>query len=190
MFQSSDCWNLNIFFPIVVGFWIFQRLVSEVESSSSVLVVCFFFFFYYFYACGCFPRRCNRWTWGLSRGTLDTGFKQLARLEFWPSLETQVILAKKKWNKLAWIEIRALNVHWLFTGVFLIMLGLPAFLFLLLLMCKQKEPSLLNFPPPLPALGDLWETRVFGAYLLWFLLQALFHLLPIGKVRLCWWGVV
>ncbi|TKC37679.1 hypothetical protein EI555_012671 [Monodon monoceros] len=67
-------------------------------------------------------------------------------------------------------------------GVFLIMLGLPAFLFLLLLMCKQEEPSLLNFPPPLPALYDLWEARVFGAYLLWFFLQALFYLLPIGKV--------
>uniref|UniRef100_A0A452S3T9 Delta(14)-sterol reductase LBR n=1 Tax=Ursus americanus TaxID=9643 RepID=A0A452S3T9_URSAM len=67
-------------------------------------------------------------------------------------------------------------------GVFLIMLGLPAFLFLLLLLCKQKEPSLLNFPPPLPALPDLWETRVFGVYLLWFFLQALFYLLPIGKV--------
>nr|XP_030724269.1 delta(14)-sterol reductase LBR isoform X1 [Globicephala melas] len=67
-------------------------------------------------------------------------------------------------------------------GVFLITLGLPAFLFLLLLTCKQEEPSLLNFPPPLPALYDLWETRVFGAYLLWFFLQALFYLLPIGKV--------
>ncbi|XP_032174990.1 delta(14)-sterol reductase LBR isoform X2 [Mustela erminea] len=67
-------------------------------------------------------------------------------------------------------------------GAFLIMLGLPAFLFLLLLTCKQKEPRLLNFPPPLPALSDLWETRVFGVYLLWFFLQALFYLLPIGKV--------
>ncbi|KAB0390446.1 hypothetical protein E2I00_001349, partial [Balaenoptera physalus] len=66
-------------------------------------------------------------------------------------------------------------------GVFLITLGLPAFLFLLLLMCKQEEPSLLNFPPPLPALYDLWETRIFGAYLLWFFLQALLYLLPIGK---------
>ncbi|KAG8511804.1 Delta(14)-sterol reductase, partial [Galemys pyrenaicus] len=67
-------------------------------------------------------------------------------------------------------------------GVFLIMFGLPVFLFLLLLMCKQKDPSLLNFPPPLPALSDLWETRVFGVYLLWFFLQSLFYLLPIGKV--------
>lgn len=70
------------------------------------------------------------------------------------------------------------------------MLGLPAFLFLLLLMCKQKEPRLLNFPPPLPALSDLWETRVFGVYLLWFFLQALFYLLPIGKVSSRWDGTL
>lgn len=31
-------------------------------------------------------------------------------------------------------------------GVLLLMIGLPVFLFLLLLMCKQDEPSLLNFP--------------------------------------------
>ncbi|XP_073072763.1 delta(14)-sterol reductase LBR isoform X2 [Manis javanica] len=67
-------------------------------------------------------------------------------------------------------------------GVFLIMLGLPAVVFLLLLMSKQRDPSLLNFPPPLPALSDLWEARVFGAYLLWFFLQVLFYLLPVGKV--------
>lgn len=67
-------------------------------------------------------------------------------------------------------------------GVFLIMIGLPVFLFLLLLMCKQDEFSLLNFPPPLPAWDDFWEMRVFGVYLLWFFIQALFYLLPIGKV--------
>ncbi|XP_052593802.1 delta(14)-sterol reductase LBR [Peromyscus californicus insignis] len=67
-------------------------------------------------------------------------------------------------------------------GAFLIMLGLPAVLFLLLLQCRQKDPSLLTFPPPLPALDELWETRVCGIYLLWFFVQALFYLLPIGKV--------
>lgn len=67
-------------------------------------------------------------------------------------------------------------------GAFLIMLGLPATLFLLLLQCRQKDPSLLTFPPPLPALDQLWETRVCGIYLLWFFVQALFYLLPIGKV--------
>ncbi|XP_007481543.1 delta(14)-sterol reductase LBR [Monodelphis domestica] len=67
-------------------------------------------------------------------------------------------------------------------GAFSIMIGLPVMLFMLLLMCKQKDPSFVNLPPPLPSLASLWETRVFGVCLLWFFLQALFHLLPIGKV--------
>ncbi|XP_006871199.1 PREDICTED: lamin-B receptor [Chrysochloris asiatica] len=67
-------------------------------------------------------------------------------------------------------------------GACCLMLGLPVFLVMLLLMCKQKDPSLLSFPPPLPTWYDLWENRVFGAYLLWFFLQALFYLLPVGKV--------
>lgn len=59
---------------------------------------------------------------------------------------------------------------------------LPATVFYLLLMCKQDDPSIMNFPPPLPALESLWEARMFGLFLLWFFLQALFYLLPIGKV--------
>lgn len=74
----------------------------------------------------------------------------------------------------------------MFAGVFLIMLGLPTFLFLLLLLCKEKEPSLLNFPPPMPALSELWDTRAFAIYFFWFSLQALFYILPIGKVSVCW----
>uniref|UniRef100_A0A8C0FY75 Delta(14)-sterol reductase LBR n=1 Tax=Bubo bubo TaxID=30461 RepID=A0A8C0FY75_BUBBB len=65
---------------------------------------------------------------------------------------------------------------------FMLIFFLPAAVFYLLLMCKQDDPSLLNFPPPLPALESLWEARVFGVFLLWFFLQALFYLLPIGKV--------
>ncbi|NXX93303.1 LBR protein, partial [Centropus bengalensis] len=67
-------------------------------------------------------------------------------------------------------------------GTFLLIFFLPATVLYLLLMCKQDDPSLMNFPPPLPALESLWESRVFGLYLLWFFLQALFYLLPIGKV--------
>ncbi|NWY33638.1 LBR protein, partial [Pheucticus melanocephalus] len=66
-------------------------------------------------------------------------------------------------------------------GTFMLMLVLPATVFYLLLMCKQDDPSLLNFPP-LPALESLWDWRVFGVILLWFFLQAAFYLLPIGKV--------
>ncbi|NXX40656.1 LBR protein, partial [Tricholaema leucomelas] len=67
-------------------------------------------------------------------------------------------------------------------GTFMLIFFLPATVLYLLLMCKQDDPSILNFPPPLPALESLWETRVFGLFLLWFALQALFYLLPIGKV--------
>ncbi|XP_029891295.2 delta(14)-sterol reductase LBR [Aquila chrysaetos chrysaetos] len=67
-------------------------------------------------------------------------------------------------------------------GTFMLIFFLPATVFYLLLMCKQDDPSLMNFPPPLPALESLWEARVFGVFLLWFFLQALFSLLPIGKV--------
>ncbi|NWX23720.1 LBR protein, partial [Aegotheles bennettii] len=67
-------------------------------------------------------------------------------------------------------------------GTFMLIFFLPATVFYLLLMCKQDDPSLLNFPPPLPALESLWEPRVLGVFLLWFFLQALFYLLPIGKV--------
>ncbi|KAM6166037.1 delta(14)-sterol reductase LBR [Erethizon dorsatum] len=67
-------------------------------------------------------------------------------------------------------------------GAVLIMLGLPVVVFLLLSLCQQDDPSLLSFPPPLPALRDLWEPWASGLYLLWFFVQALFSLLPIGKV--------
>ncbi|XP_074753402.1 delta(14)-sterol reductase LBR isoform X2 [Athene noctua] len=67
-------------------------------------------------------------------------------------------------------------------GTFMLIFFLPATVFYLLLMCKQDDPSLLNFPSALPALESLWEARVFGVFLLWFFLQALFYLLPIGKV--------
>ncbi|XP_074845994.1 delta(14)-sterol reductase LBR isoform X2 [Carettochelys insculpta] len=66
-------------------------------------------------------------------------------------------------------------------GAFCMIFFLPATVFYLLLMCKQEDPSVMNFPP-LPALGSLWETRVFGVFLLWFFVQALFSLLPVGKV--------
>lgn len=70
----------------------------------------------------------------------------------------------------------------LFTGTFMLIFLLPATVLYLLLMCKQDDPSLMNFPPPLPTLKSLWETKVFGVFLLWFFFQALFYLLPIGKV--------
>ncbi|XP_044289931.1 delta(14)-sterol reductase LBR isoform X2 [Varanus komodoensis] len=67
-------------------------------------------------------------------------------------------------------------------GAFFMILLMPGTVFYLLLKCTQKDPSVLNFLPSLPAFESLWETRVFGVFLLWFFLQALLYLLPIGKV--------
>uniref|UniRef100_A0A803YD52 Delta(14)-sterol reductase n=1 Tax=Meleagris gallopavo TaxID=9103 RepID=A0A803YD52_MELGA len=67
-------------------------------------------------------------------------------------------------------------------GTFMLIFLLPATVLYLLLMCKQDDPSLMNFPPPLPTIESLWEAKVFGVFLLWFFFQALFYLLPIGKV--------
>lgn len=58
--------------------------------------------------------------------------------------------------------------------------------FLLLSLCRQEDPSLLSFPPPLPVLRDLWEPQAGGLYLLWFFVQALLSVLPIGKVNFRW----
>ncbi|KAL4649211.1 lamin-B receptor [Arapaima gigas] len=67
-------------------------------------------------------------------------------------------------------------------GAFFMIFLLPAMTFLLLLMCSQEDPSLLNFPPELPTLDALWDIQVFGLVILWFFFQALLYLLPVGKV--------
>ncbi|MBN3277033.1 LBR protein, partial [Polyodon spathula] len=67
-------------------------------------------------------------------------------------------------------------------GAFFMLLLLPATVFTLLLICGRKDASVLNFPPALPALNTLWDNQVFGIVVLWFLVQALIYVLPIGKV--------
>nr|XP_015199756.1 PREDICTED: lamin-B receptor [Lepisosteus oculatus] len=68
-------------------------------------------------------------------------------------------------------------------GAFFMVLLLPAVVFSLLLMCNLGDPSVLNFPPALPAIETLWDFEVFGIVVLWFLFQAFLYLLPIGKVK-------
>ncbi|KAG7460895.1 hypothetical protein MATL_G00203770 [Megalops atlanticus] len=67
-------------------------------------------------------------------------------------------------------------------GAFFMLLFLPAMVFVLLLTCHQKDASLLNFPPPVPAMSTLWDSKVFGIVILWFLFQAALSMLPVGKV--------
>lgn len=67
-------------------------------------------------------------------------------------------------------------------GAFFMLSLLPATVLTLLLICGGKDASVLNFPPALPALTTLWDNHVFGIVVLWFLIQALIYVLPIGKV--------
>nr|XP_033792668.1 delta(14)-sterol reductase LBR isoform X2 [Geotrypetes seraphini] len=63
-------------------------------------------------------------------------------------------------------------------GTFFMIFILPATVLFLLLICEQKDVSIRN----MPAFENLWDVRVFGVFLLWFFVQALFYLLPVGKV--------
>ncbi|XP_039605001.1 delta(14)-sterol reductase LBR [Polypterus senegalus] len=67
-------------------------------------------------------------------------------------------------------------------GAFIMIFVLPVIVFLLLVTCAKKDPSISNFPPSLPAFSTLWDSQVFGIVGLWFLLQVFLHLLPVGKV--------
>nr|DBA27307.1 TPA: hypothetical protein GDO54_011469 [Pyxicephalus adspersus] len=66
-------------------------------------------------------------------------------------------------------------------GTLFMMLSLPPLLFYLLYQCTQKNVPLFSFYS-YSALVDLWNPTVLGYFTLWILLNALFYLLPIGKV--------
>ncbi|XP_029984436.1 delta(14)-sterol reductase LBR isoform X2 [Sphaeramia orbicularis] len=67
-------------------------------------------------------------------------------------------------------------------GAYFWLLFLPAWVLFLLLQVNMEDPSLVNFPPPLPPLETLWDTQAFGIVILWILFQALLYVLPVGKV--------
>ncbi|XP_029984438.1 delta(14)-sterol reductase LBR isoform X4 [Sphaeramia orbicularis] len=67
-------------------------------------------------------------------------------------------------------------------GAYFWLLFLPAWVLFLLLQVNMEDPSLVNFPPPLPPLETLWDTQAFGIVILWILFQALLYVLPVGKL--------
>uniref|UniRef100_A0A8C3AIK7 Delta(14)-sterol reductase LBR n=1 Tax=Cyclopterus lumpus TaxID=8103 RepID=A0A8C3AIK7_CYCLU len=62
------------------------------------------------------------------------------------------------------------------------LLFLPAWVLFLVLQVNLEDPSLTNFPPPLPALEAFWDAQALGFVILWILFQALLYILPVGKL--------
>lgn len=67
-------------------------------------------------------------------------------------------------------------------GAYFWLLFLPAWVLFLVLQVDQVDPSLTNFPPPLPPLGAFWDAQALGFVILWILFQILLYILPIGKL--------
>uniref|UniRef100_A0A667YC98 Delta(14)-sterol reductase LBR n=1 Tax=Myripristis murdjan TaxID=586833 RepID=A0A667YC98_9TELE len=73
-------------------------------------------------------------------------------------------------------------IIFLFVGAYFWLLFLPAWVLFLLLQVTLVDPSLANFPPPLPPLETLFDGQALGIVLLWTLFQALLYILPVGKL--------
>ncbi|XP_071334607.1 delta(14)-sterol reductase LBR isoform X2 [Trachinotus anak] len=67
-------------------------------------------------------------------------------------------------------------------GAYFWLLFLPAWVLFLVLQVNLVDPSLANFPPPLPPLEAFWDAQALGFVILWIVFQAVLYLLPVGKV--------
>nr|XP_019947282.1 PREDICTED: lamin-B receptor isoform X2 [Paralichthys olivaceus] len=67
-------------------------------------------------------------------------------------------------------------------GAYFWLLFLPSWVLFLVLQVNLEDPSLFNFPPPLPPLEAFWDVQALGFVILWILFQALLYILPVGKV--------
>lgn len=67
-------------------------------------------------------------------------------------------------------------------GAYFWLLFLPAWVLFVVLQVNLDDPSLANFPPPLPPLQAFWNPQALGFVVLWILFQALLYILPVGKL--------
>lgn len=67
-------------------------------------------------------------------------------------------------------------------GAYFFLLFLPAWVLFVLLQASLEDPSLVNFPPPVPPLETFWDPQALGFVVLWILFQALLYVLPVGKL--------
>lgn len=67
-------------------------------------------------------------------------------------------------------------------GAYFWLLFLPAWVLFVILQVNLEDPSLSNFPPPLPPLEAFWDPQALGFVILWILFQVLLYILPVGKL--------
>ncbi|XP_078479831.1 LOW QUALITY PROTEIN: delta(14)-sterol reductase LBR-like [Lampetra planeri] len=67
-------------------------------------------------------------------------------------------------------------------GVYFWMLFLPAWVLFVVLQVNLVDPSLANFPPPLPPLEAFWDAQALGFVILWILFHVVLYILPVGKL--------
>ncbi|XP_049446204.1 delta(14)-sterol reductase LBR isoform X2 [Epinephelus fuscoguttatus] len=67
-------------------------------------------------------------------------------------------------------------------GAYFWLLFLPAWVLFVILQVNREDPSLVNFPPPLPPLEDFLDAQALGFVVLWILFQALLYIMPVGKL--------
>uniref|UniRef100_A0A7N8Y2W9 Delta(14)-sterol reductase LBR n=1 Tax=Mastacembelus armatus TaxID=205130 RepID=A0A7N8Y2W9_9TELE len=92
------------------------------------------------------------------------------------SLSVIPVLMKK-------LEITMIALYFFLSpGAYFWLLFLPAWVLFLILQVNLVDPSLVNFPPPLPPLEAFWDAQALGFVTLWILFQAVLYVLPVGKV--------
>ncbi|XP_061756381.1 delta(14)-sterol reductase LBR isoform X4 [Nerophis ophidion] len=67
-------------------------------------------------------------------------------------------------------------------GAYFWLLFLPSWVLFVVLQVNLKDPSLVNFPPPVPPLETFWDAQALGFVVLWILFQAILYILPVGKL--------
>ncbi|XP_049612938.1 delta(14)-sterol reductase LBR isoform X2 [Syngnathus scovelli] len=67
-------------------------------------------------------------------------------------------------------------------GAYFWLLFLPSWVLFVILQVNLEDPSLVNFPPPVPPLETFWDAQALGFVVLWILFQVLLYILPVGKL--------
>ncbi|XP_008310927.1 delta(14)-sterol reductase LBR isoform X2 [Cynoglossus semilaevis] len=67
-------------------------------------------------------------------------------------------------------------------GAYFWLLFLPAWVLFLILQVNLDDPSLANFPPPLPPVESFFDAHALGFVVVWILFQAVLYVLPVGKL--------